>query len=513
MAIEQHVNPLLAEPRTDFTTRVLASMGLMAAMLLTVLDSTIANVALPHMQGSLSASQDQMAWVLTSYIVGTAIMTPLSGWISFKTGRKPLYLFSIASFVGISMFCGVATSLPEMVVLRLLQGAAGASVMPLTQATLIDLWPASVRQTVMAIWSTVVMVGPIAGPLIGGYLTETYSWRYVFYINLPLGALAFFLCATALERDPGGRQRPFDVIGYFALVLFSGSAQLMVDRGPTQDWFASPEILIEAILAICGLYMFVLQMLTAKHPFFHTDLFRDRNFFTAITFQVSLQAVTMSTMALLPTMVQRLLGYSALQSGDTTLWRGVGAMIGFGVAPWLASRVNPRVMIIPGIFVMSASLYAMGKFDLSMTATSVEATGFFLGLGQSVMFNPVSVLAFATLDQRHRTEAAVFSNMLRTSAGSLSIGLSQAYLSREMAVAHEALTSHISTADPMLRWSLPGFFNGGHASLEALNAEITRQASMMAYDAVFAWMSLGALCLLPLVFILKPARPGVVAGM
>ena len=180
-------------------------------------------------------------------------------------------------------------------------------------------------------------------------------------------------------------------------------------------------------------------------------------------------------------------------------------MIGFGFAPWLASKVHPRVMIIPGIFVMSAALFAMSQFDLSMTSASVCETGFFLGLGQSVMFNPVSVLAFATLDQRHRTEAAVFSNMLRTSAGSLGIGLSQAYLSRQMAVAHEALTSHISTADPMLRWSIPNLVSGG-GSLDALNAEITRQGSMIAYDTVFAWMSLGALALLPLVFILRTAK-------
>ncbi|MBV9995685.1 MAG: DHA2 family efflux MFS transporter permease subunit [Caulobacteraceae bacterium] len=490
------------------SARVLATAGMMLSMLMNVLDSTIANVALPHMQGSLSASQDQMTWVLTSYILGVAVMTPLSGWVSLKVGRKPLYLISIAAFVLVSMLCGVATNLGEMVFLRLLQGFAGAALLPLSQAIVLDLWPQSHLPAVMAIWSAVVMVAPVIGPTVGGLLTENYSWRWVFYINLPIGLVAFALVYFGLESDVGGRQRPFDFLGFTALVLFAGGAQLMVDRGPALDWFSSPEIWVEAIVALCGLYVFSVQTMTARDPFFDTSLFRDRNFMAAVSFQMAVSGVMYSTTALIPVMMQNLLGYSALQSGAASVPRGIGSLIGFVFAPWIASRINPRIIMFVGLVLTSAALFSMSRFDLSMTAAPIEATGFFLGIAQSIMFNPLTVLAYATLDPRHRVEGAVFSNMFRTIAGSFGIALVQAGLLRQNAVAHTALTSHISLADPVTRWAMPEIFHGSSASLVALDAEVSRQGSMLAYTSVFAWMSLGALALVPLILILKSgARP------
>jgi DHA2 family multidrug resistance protein len=497
--------------RQSVATRAIATGGLMLAMLMNVLDSTIANVALPHMQGSLSASQDQMSWVLTSYIVGTAIMVPFSGWLSLKIGRRPLFLVSIASFIAISMLCGLATSLPEMVFLRFLQGVAGAPMMPLSQAAILDTWPRWLVPRVMAIWSAVVMVGPILGPVLGGWLTENLSWRWVFYINLPIGLIAFAMVYPNLEKDPGGKERPFDNLGFIALVLFTVSAQLMVDRGPGQDWFASPEIWIEAFIALAGLYVFIMQALTAKHPFFHLDLFRDRNFVTSVGFHMAVGALAMSTMALLPTMMQNLLGYSAMQSGYASMSRGFGSLLAFMLAPWLATRVGPRPIMVFSVLTMAASFYAMGLFDLSMNMRTIEVSGFFLGFGQSLIFSPLAVMAFTTLDQQHRTEGAVFSTMFRTVAGSLGIGAMQAALFHQNAVAHEALSAGISSANPVIPWDAPGGYTGSSGSLEALNAEVTRQGSMMAYDSLFAWMSLASLLLLPLIFLLKadkmPAAP------
>jgi DHA2 family multidrug resistance protein len=486
--------------------RLVATGGMMLAMLMNVLDSTIANVALPHMQGSLSASQDQMTWVLTSYILGVAVMTPLSGWLALKVGRRPLYLLSIICFVIISMLCGVATSLPEMVILRLLQGIAGAALMPLTQAALLDMWSPRLMPRVMAIWSAVIMVGPIMGPVLGGFLTENFTWRAVFYINLPLGVMAFAMVYPALARDEGGRERPFDFLGFTALVMLTCGAQLMVDRGPGLDWFSSSEVWIEGLIAICGLYMFLMQTVTAKNPFFHSDLFRDRNFMTGTGFQMAVSAVALAVTALIPTMMQHLLGYSAMQSGYASMPRGFGSMLAFVFAPWLANRFGPRTIIIAGIVLMAGALFHMARFDLSMGPRPIEITGFFLGLGQALIFNPLAVLAYASLDMRHRTEGAVFSTMFRTVAGSLGIGLMQAGLVRQNAVSHEALSAHLSPADPVIGWSLSNALGGGVSGLEALNAEITRQGSMLAYDSLFAWMSLGTLALLPLILLLKPAK-------
>jgi DHA2 family multidrug resistance protein len=236
--------------RQDTATRLIATSGVMLATTMNSLDSTIANVALPHIQGSLSASQDQITWVLTSYIVATAIMTPLGGWLSLKIGRKPLFLISIVGFVAASVLCGMATNLPEMVVFRLLQGFAGAAMMPISQAVVLDLWPQRLMPRVMAVWSAVIMVGPILGPTLGGFLTENFSWRWCFYINVPFGILAFAMVYAALESDSGGRERPFDFLGFAALVVATGAIQLMADRGSGQDWFDSSEIWLYAILAV-----------------------------------------------------------------------------------------------------------------------------------------------------------------------------------------------------------------------------------------------------------------------
>jgi DHA2 family multidrug resistance protein len=485
-------------------TRVVATGGLMLATLTNALDTTIANVALPHVQGSLSASQDQITWVLTSYMVGTAIMTPLSGWLAQKLGRKQLFLISIVAFVAVSVLCGLATSLPEMVLFRFLQGFAGAAMIPLSQAAILDLWPQPLIPQVMAVWSAVVMVAPILGPTVGGWLTEHYSWRWVFYINVPVGALAFLLVSTALAPDTPGRSRPFDVLGFSALVLFTGAIQLLVDRGSTLDWFDSREICIEAVIAACSLYVFVTQTVTSRNPFFHRDLFRDRNYMSALVFSVVVSATLFSTSALLPTLMQNLLGYSAMQSGVASAPRGVGSLIALTFVPWMANRFGPRRTMAIGLLLSVAALWRMGHFDLSMNTRPIIVAGLIQGFGQGMVMNPMSVISFATLSPQHRTEAAVFGNMVRSVAGGLGISGLQVILTRQSATAHEGLAAHIVPSDPLVTWSLPHVLGSG--GLEAANAEVTRQAAMIGYDAAFGWMSIGSLLVLPLLLVMRSAK-------
>jgi DHA2 family multidrug resistance protein len=490
--------------KNDVATRVIATGGMMLATMMNSLDSTIANVALPHIQGSLSASQDQITWVLTSYIVATAIMTPLSGWLSLKIGRRPLFLLSILGFIVASILCGAASNLPEMVVFRLLQGFAGAAMMPISQSSILALWPKRHMARVITLWSAVIMVGPILGPTLGGFLTENFSWRWVFYINVPLGILALVMVFVAMEDDAGGQERPFDFLGFSVLVLATGAIQLLADRGPGQDWFDSAEIWLYAVLAVCSVYVFVIQTLTSDQPFFHRGLFADRNYVTTSIFTFFMSAMLAGTSVLLPTFMQNLLGYSAYQSGVTSMYRGFGSLCVFALIPLMMRKLGPRSTMGLGVAVSFFSLWRMAHFDLMMTAQPIQLSGFIQGMGMGMMFGPLSILSFATLSPSHWTEAAVMSNIVRTMGSSLGIALLQANLISQTATAHERLAAGIMSSDPVIRWSLPQLFDRTGGALESLNAEITRLGAMIGYNTVFAWLALICLIIAPLILLLRP---------
>ena len=475
----------------------------MLATLMNTLDSTIANVALPHIQGSVSAAQDQITWVLTSYIIATAIMTPLSGWLSQKIGLKRMLLISVGGFTAASMLCGIATSLPEIVFYRLLQGIAGASLMPLSQTVMLNLYPQRLIPRVMSIWSAAVILGPIVGPTLGGWITENLTWRWVFYINLPVGILAFLGLSTFMGHDEGGRQRPFDFLGFGALVMFVLGFQVLVDRGPSQDWFYSKEIWIEAVIGAIGLWMFVLQTATAENPFFHRDLAKDKNFVGTTVFGFFVGALLFSTSALLPSFMQNLMGYSAMQSGLASMPRGLGSLLSFLAIPWLVQKFGARLVLFTGVLTNVWSTWMMGQFNLSMTADPIMLAGFIQGLGTGLMFAPLNTLGYATLDPSHRTEGTIVATMARSLGSSAGISVVSAMLIRDSALAHARLADHLPAADHSL---LPGMMNPANGlGLQILNGEVTRQGSMVSYDNVFSWMAVSVLLLAPLILILKPA--------
>jgi DHA2 family multidrug resistance protein len=497
---------------SDIANRIPITGALMLATLMNTLDSTIANVALPHMQGSLSASQDQAVWVLTSYILATAIMTPLSGWLSLKIGRKPMFLISISAFTLASMACGLAQNLPEMVIFRLLQGLAGASLMPLSQTTMLDIYPQKQIPQVMSIWSAVVIMGPIIGPALGGFLTENFSWRWVFFVNLPVGILAFLGIYLFMAKDGGGKQRPFDFLGFGALVAFVGAFQLMTDRGPDKDWFSSREIWIEAIIAAVGFWVFIVQTITAKNPFFHRDLVKDRNFVVCSTFGLFVGALLFSTTALLPSFMQNLMGFSVLQSGYASMPRGAGSLIAFLIVPFLIPAIGPRRVLMIGIMLAAIALWQMAHFDLSMTADPIMSSGVIQGLGVGLLFAPLNSLAYVSLNPIHRTEATIVNTMVRSIGSSVGISLIQATLTHNSAMAHARLAEKIVGGDPVSAATLPAFMSPAtEGGLLVLNGEITRQAAMLAYDSIFAWMALGVLFLAPFLLLMRP--PGAVVSM
>jgi DHA2 family multidrug resistance protein len=498
----------MASPQ-DVVNRVPITVALMLATVMNSLDTTIANVALPHMAGSVSASQDQITWVLTSYIVSAAIMTPLTGWLSMRIGRKMMFLISIAGFTVASMLCGVSNSLVEIVLFRLLQGVFGASLIPLSQAVVLDIYPPSQVGQVMAIWGAGAILGPIFGPLLGGWLTDNFSWRWVFFINLPIGVLAFAGVFFFMGRDRGGTARPFDFLGFGALVVFIGALQMMLDRGPTVDWFGSRETWVYAFFAAAGFYVFMVQTLTSKHPFFDRALATDRNFVTCNVFGFFIGLFLFSTMALLPPVMQGLMGYSVFGAGVVMMPRGIGSFLAMFVVGRLVGKIDTRLILAGGLSLCSVALWQMTHFDLGMDSMPFATSGIIQGLGIGLLFVPLSVTAFATLPPSLRAEGTSVYTLVRNLGSSVGISLMQALDTHQTAVAHADMTGQLQPGNPAQAGMLPPpGSSGAGVALDLLNGEITRQAAMVALIDVFKLMLLMTIAVAPLLLIMRKPRAG-----
>src|SRR4051812_20615899 len=414
----------------------------MMAVLLQVLDTTIANVALPHMQADLSASQDQINWVLTSYIVASAIALPISGWLADKVGRKRLLPVSVVSFTVASVLCATATSLTEMVVFRAFQGVSGAFIVPLAQATLFDINPREKHGQAMALFGGGVMIGPILGPVLGGWLTDNYNWRWVFLVNLPVGVICTFLMLRFMPKTDK-HERKFDMFGFGLLAVGLAALQLFLDRGQQEDWLSSWEIRVELGAAIGAWWMFIVHMATAKHPLFDRSMFKDRNFATGIVFMAVTGVLLLAGLALLPPLLQTMYGYSVLQSGFLTAPRGVGTLISMLMAGRLVGKVDSRLLVGIGVALMGISLYMMTGFAIDQPARPVIMSGVVQGLGLGLIFVPLQSLAFETLAPRMRTTAAALLNLSRNIGGSIGILVFGAQLGGMKPGAHAHPAPHI----------------------------------------------------------------------
>jgi DHA2 family multidrug resistance protein len=489
----------------DTASRWPITISIMLATVMNSLDTTIANVALPHIQGSVSASSDQITWVLTSYIVAAAIMTPLSGWLADRIGRKKMFLISIGGFTVASMLCGIATNLPEIVIFRLLQGVAGAALIPLSQAVLLDIYPRQQHGQAMAMWGAGSLLGPILGPALGGYLTDNFSWRWCFYINLPVGILAFLGVWFFISGDRNARAKPFDFLGFGMLTLFVASMQLLLDRGPSQDWFSSPEIATYAVLAAIAVWVFVSHTLTAETPFFDRRLARDRNFVTASAFGFFVGVLLFSTMALLPPMLQSLMAYPALTAGLVTMPRGLGTWLAMMFVGRLVGRVDTRLLLLFGLVMSAVSLYQMMNFDLSMSARDVVISGTVQGFGLGFLFVPLSTLAFASIPPVLRPEGSSLYTLVRNLGSSVGISVMEAQVVSQGAAAHAALAGNLDPSNPVVRAALaPGMNPATTAGAMALNNEVTRQGSMVAYVGVFHLMFYITLACIPMLLLMRP---------
>jgi MFS transporter, DHA2 family, multidrug resistance protein len=487
--------------------RLIVTVGVMLAVLLQVLDTTIANVALPHMQASLSATQETINWVLTSYIIASAIALPMSGWLADRVGRKRLLMISVVGFTTASLLCAIATSLPEMVAFRAIQGVSGAFIVPLAQATLFDINPREKHGQAMALFGGGVMIGPILGPVLGGWLTDSYNWRWVFLVNLPVGVLCFFLM-TAFMPKTDTHKRRFDLFGFALLAIALGSLQLLLDRGQQKDWFDSWEIIFETGVAIAGFWMFLVHTITSKNPLWDRKMFADRNFASALVFMVITGVLLLAGLALLPPLLQNLYGYSVLQSGFLTAPRGIGTLISMLVAGRLTGRMDARILVALGVVLMGVSLWLMTGFAIDQPSTPVIVSGVVQGLGLGLIFVPLQTLAFATLPVRDRTTGAALLNLARNVGGSVGISIVSFQLVRMTQVAHADMAAHITDSKiPTIDPNVLQTFGNQAASITAfLNAEITRQALFIAYLDDFKLMMWITFLVLPLLFLMRNSR-------
>jgi len=487
--------------------RGMITVSIMLATIMQAIDTTIANVALPHMQGSLQSSQDQISWVLTSYIVAAAIATLLTGWLCSQWGRRKVFLVSVVGFTVASALCGMADSLWQIVAARLLQGVFGAALVPLSQAVLLDINPKEKVGQAMAIWGAGIMVGPILGPVLGGWLTDNASWRWVFYINLPVGVMAFYGIARYLpeSKAPSGK---LDLFGLTTLCLAVGLLQLFLDRGEQLDWFSSREIWVESIACVMSFTYFVVHTWSSREKvFLDRALLRDRNFITGCLFAFVVGMILYATMALLPTLLQSLLDYPVVFTGEIMAPRGVGTMAAMLVVGRLTQRVDPRLIMVAGFSLTALSLYQMSGITLDMGSSTIVISGLIQGLGIGFTFVPLSVVTFATLAPALRNEGTPIYSLLRNIGSSVGISLVQMMLTDDTSRAHEVVAGFVSMGNAQLS-SLPEILDPATDSGRAmLNTLVTQQASLIGYIDDFKVMMYLALLALPLLaFIRRPGR-------
>ena len=485
-------------------------VGIMAASLLQVLDTTIANVAIPHMESTLGATSESITWVLTSYIVASAVAMPVTGWLADRVGARRLFILSVAGFILTSMLCGMAQNLEEMVLFRALQGVAGAFIPALSQSFMLDTSRPSRHAQVMAIWGMGSMIGPILGPILGGWLTESANWRWVFYVNLPVGILALAVLMAELPHRDGPARR-FDLFGFAVLGLALASFQLLLDRGAHLDWFASGEIWLYTFLAASAAWIAVVHMASAKNPLFDGALFADRNFSLALSFMVVIGVVMFANMALLPPMLQGLFGYGVIDTGIVLMPRGVGVLISMQLSGLLIRRgLDARVVVAAGFAITAFSQWQMAHWSLQADAYHFILAGLVQGLGMGLVFIPLNVTAFSTLPPRLRTDGSSLLNLARSLGASVGISVTTILLAHNIQVNHEELGARI-TAQSVAGLDLSAvdrFQSLGQAGLAMLDAEVNRQAAMIGYVNDFWLMMWMALAAVPFAFLMRPAKRG-----
>jgi MFS transporter, DHA2 family, multidrug resistance protein len=492
---------------TPSPQRLLVTIFIMMATIMQVLDITIANVSLPYMQGSLSATLDQVSWVLTSYVVAAAVMTAPVGWLAARFGIKKLLIACVTGFTIASMLCGIAQTIEEMVLFRVLQGMFGAALVPLAQSVMLEIYPPHRRGWAMSLWGMGVMIGPIMGPILGGVLTEYYSWRWVFFINLPVGIVTAIGLLTCMGESEGNRTLAFDWLGFAALSIAIGALQLLLDRGEQVGWFDANEIVVMAIVSATAFYFFIAHSLTTERPFISIEVFRDRNFIVGLIFMFVCGVLLVASMALMAPMLQGMMGYPIIDAGVLLGTRGLGMGVSMLMAGRLMTVIDPRLLLFVGLSSCVASLHASIDFTPDTATRTIAWVSMLQGFGLGLMFVPLNMIALSTLPVALRTQGTAMWTLIRNLGSSVGVSIVIANLTNKTIMMHALLAESVTPfnqamADPAAAM-LDSNTDTGRALLENL---LTQQATIIAYANDFKLMLVMTLLCYPLVLLVRTSR-------
>jgi DHA2 family multidrug resistance protein len=488
--------------------RNMVTICAMTATIMQALDTTIANVALPYMQGSLSASQDQINWVLTSYIVAAAIMTAPVGWIANRFGRKRIFIICSAGFTFASVLCGLAQDINQMVLFRLLQGMFGAALVPLSQAVMLDSYSLQERAKAMSIWGMGVMMGPIMGPSLGAWLTETYSWHWVFFVNLPFGIFTVLGLLAFMDETRKNSELRFDWFGFAALAIGIGAMQIALDRGEQLGWLESNEIIAEIIVSIAGFYYFFAHSFTTAKPFIQFAIFKDRNFVGGCVFMAVMGLVLFSTMALSSPYLQNVIGYPIITAGLLLATRGCGTFVAMMLVGRMMKYIEARTLIIGGLSLMAGSLFFMTGWTDQTGVPEIVVLSIIQGFGLGLVFVPLSTVAFLTLPNHLRTDGTSMLTLLRNVASSIGISVVIAQLTEGSRRTHAILSQHINPFNhalqmPDVRSMIDLGTDAGRAMADAM---VGLQAQIIAFSLDYQLVMIVTLCAIPLAIMIGSTK-------
>lgn len=476
----------------------------MLAAIMEIMDSTIANVSLPYIQGSINASQDQITWVITSYIVSSAIAMTVTSWLIGRFGIKNVLLYSIIGFVVSSMLCGVAMSITSIVIFRLLQGISGACLIPMSQVILLSINPPEKHGQAMAVWAMGIMAAPIFGPILGGWITEVHNWRWIFFINLPIGIVSFILTYIAMPKSEL-KPVPFDFMGFAYFATFIFALQMLLERGEIKEWFESWEIRLYSFIAIISLYLFIKKK-NKEHPFIDLRIFQDRNYFYGSISMFFMGMILYSAITLSPQLLQMVIGYDVVTSGLLISPRGIGSMLSMFFIGRLIGKIDMRLLIIPGMIMSCISLYIMTFIDLNVTKSIIVISGVIQGVGFGMILVPLSTIAFTTLDPALRSQASSIFSITRNIGGAMGIAFIIFLIGYWTKMNHAIINENVYLSNPNLIDYVQKTGLSDDASYQIIHGEIRKQAALVSYINAFKLSLALNILIIPFIFFLKPGK-------